>query len=71
MGGPTSKVDRVVVAGPLAPYAEGFQARLEELGYTRLSAVTSMRLMAHLSRWLSARGLTADDLTGDRVAHSP
>jgi hypothetical protein len=34
MGGPTSKVDRVVVAGPLAPYAEGFQARLEELGYT-------------------------------------
>jgi integrase/recombinase XerD len=68
MGGPTSKVDRVVVAGPLAPYAEGFQARLEELGYTRLSAVTSMRLMAHLSRWLSARGLTADDLTGDRVA---
>jgi hypothetical protein len=50
MGGPTSKVDRVVVAGPLAPYSEGFQAKLEELGYTRLSAVTSMRLMAHLSR---------------------
>ena len=38
MGGPTSKVDRVVVAGPLAPFAEGFQARLEELGYTVLTA---------------------------------
>ncbi len=52
MGRPTSKVDKVVVAGPLAPFADGFEARLEELGYTPLSAVTSMRLMAHLSRWL-------------------
>jgi len=64
----TSEVGKVVVAGPLAPFAEGFKARLEELGYTPLSAVTSMRLMVHLSRWLSARGLTAGDLTGERVA---
>ena len=68
MGRATSEVSKVVVAGPLAPFAEGFQARLEELGYTPLSAVTSMRLMVHLSRWLSARGLTAGDLTGERVA---
>ena len=45
----------------------GFQARLEELGYTPLSTVTSMRLMVHLSRWLGARGLTAADLTSQRV----
>ena len=69
MGRPTSKVDKVVVAGPLAPFAEGFQARLEELGYTPLSAVTSMRLMVHLSRWLGARGLAAGDLTGERSTY--
>jgi integrase/recombinase XerD len=67
MGRPTGKVDRVVVAGPLAPYAEGFQARLEELGYTPLSTVTWMRLMVHLSRWLGAHGLTAADLSSQRV----
>jgi integrase/recombinase XerD len=67
MGRPASKVSKVVVAGPLAPYAEGFEARLEELGYTPLSAVNTMRLMVHLSRWLDARGLTAADLSGVRV----
>jgi hypothetical protein len=35
MGRPTSKVSKVVVVGPLAPFAEVFQVRLEELGYTR------------------------------------
>lgn len=68
MGRATSEVSKVVVAGPLAPFVEGFKARLEELGYTPLTAVTSMRLMVHLSRWLSACGLTAGDLTGERVA---
>ncbi len=67
MGRPTSKVSKVVVAGPLAPFAEGFKARLEELGYTPLSAVNSMRLMVHLSRWLDARGMTAADLSSGRV----
>jgi integrase/recombinase XerD len=67
MGRPTGKVDRVVVAGPLAPFAEGFKARLEELGYTPLSTVTWMRLMVHLSRWLGARGLMAADLSSQRV----
>ncbi len=67
MGRPTSKVSKVVVAGPLAPYAERFKARLEELGYTPLSAVNSMRLMVHLSRWLGARGLRAADLSSGRV----
>jgi integrase/recombinase XerD len=67
MGRSTSKVDKVVVAGPLAPFAEGFKARLEELGYTPLSTVTWMRLMVHLSHWLGARGLTAADLSSRRV----
>jgi integrase/recombinase XerD len=67
MGRPTSKVSKVVVVGSLAPFAEGFKARLGELGYTPLSAVNSMRLMVHLSRWLDARGLRAADLSNARV----
>ncbi|MBA2471945.1 MAG: tyrosine-type recombinase/integrase [Pseudonocardiales bacterium] len=67
MGRASSKVSKVVVAGPLAPFAEGIKARLEELGYTPLSAVTSMRLMVHVSRWLDAHGMTAADLTSERV----
>src|SRR5262249_36995700 len=67
MGKPTSKVSTVVVPGPLAPYAGRFRMRLEELGYTPLSAVNSLRLMVHLSRWLDGRGLTAADLGKARV----
>jgi site-specific recombinase XerD len=63
MGRPTSKVSKVVVVGALAPFAGAFKARLEELGYTPLSVVNSMRLMVHLSRWLDARGMTAADLS--------
>jgi integrase/recombinase XerD len=67
MGRPTSKVSKVEVAGPLAPFAAGFKARLEQLGYAPLSAVNSMRLMVYLSRWLEASELTSADLTTDRV----
>ena len=50
------------VDGPLAPYAAGFQAELERLGYTPLTAATHVRLMAHLSRWLAREGAEADVL---------
>jgi site-specific recombinase XerD len=42
-------------------------ARLRASGYTPLTAVNVMRLMAHLSRWLSANGLGAADLTRGQV----
>ena len=67
MGRPASRVTRVRVAGPLAQFAPGLKAKLRECGYTPLSAVNVMRLMAHLSRWLDARGLSAGDLCGERV----
>lgn len=67
MGRPTSKVSKVEVAGPLAPFAEAFKSRLAELGYTPLTTVNAMRLMVHLSRWLDAGEMTAADLTGERV----
>jgi site-specific recombinase XerD len=67
MGRPTSKVSKVEVAGPLATFAAAFKSMLEQLGYTPLSVVNSMRLMVHLSRWLEAGELTSADLTTDRV----
>jgi site-specific recombinase XerD len=51
------------VDGPLAPYADGFRAELERLGYTPLTAATHVRLMAHLSRWLAREGVEAAGLT--------
>lgn len=57
----------VRVTGSLQPYAYGFGEQLTELGYTRLSAADQLRLMAHLSRWLTSRGLGAGQLTPQRA----
>ena len=50
------------VTGPLAEYADGFRAELFRLGYTPLTAACQIRLTAHLSCWLTAEGLAAQDL---------
>ena len=50
------------VAGPLAPYAEGFREHLLGQGYSWGSAAHQIHLMAHLSRWLEARGLRPEAL---------
>jgi site-specific recombinase XerD len=67
MNRPTSPVRTVRVTGPLAPFAEGFRAALLEAGYTPLSAVVQLRLMAHASRWCEQYGLSPADLTEQRV----
>jgi len=53
-----TKPSRPEVTGPFAEYAPGFRAELARLGYTPLSAACQMRLMAHLSRWMTAEGLS-------------
>jgi integrase/recombinase XerD len=60
-------VSRVRVSGPLAEHALGFAGFLAEAGYTPLSAANQVRLLAHLSRWLEGRGLSPEDLTGERL----
>jgi len=67
MAGPASRVSRVLMTGPLAPFAEAYAAELGERGYTPLSAVSELRQVGRLSRWLEARGQGASDLSGDRV----
>jgi integrase/recombinase XerD len=67
MSRPASRVCRVVVTGPLAPFADAYRAELRRRGYTALTTVNELRQVARLSRWLEASGLTAGDLSVGRV----
>lgn len=57
----------VRVSGPLEDFAEGFATELAGLGYSSRGGEAQLRLMAHLSRWMSAQGLAADDLSAEAV----
>ena len=58
------KSTRVLVIGPLAPYAAGYRAELDAHGYSPWTAVSYLYSFARLSRWLAAQGLAAGDLDG-------
>ena len=53
---------QVRVTGPLGPYAKGFRAELAMQGYASSSAVNQLKLVAHLSRWMTIEGLSAPEL---------
>ncbi len=53
--------------GPLEPFGCGFGRELLRQGYNRSTAVSHMRLMAHLSRWLLKEGLGAHDLRPSEI----
>lgn len=53
--------------GPLAPYRECVWATLLAQGYAPGSALNLLRVMSHLSRWLSRRRLEARDLDAARI----
>ena len=59
---------RVRVTGGLEPYAAGFAAELSRLGYTKNATTDQLRLLAHLSRWLAAEGLSDAFLAARRAA---
>ena len=63
MGKPKSRVCQAFVPGPLEQYAPGFRSWLLGKGYTPLTTVPQLQLMAHVSRWLEREGLTAAGLT--------
>lgn len=67
MGRPTSRVSRVVMTGPLAPFAEVFGRELRRRGYTPRTVVGQLRQVGRLSRWLEGGGLTAGELNAARV----
>lgn len=53
---------KVRVAGPLVEFVPGFLERLLAAGYRRDSAADQVRLVADLSRWMAARGVSAAGL---------
>ena len=58
---------RVQVTGPLEPFAPGFVAELGRLGYACPSVVHQVQLVAHLSRWMTAEGFAAGELSDEMV----
>lgn len=58
-GGPS----RIPVVGELAPLVREFREALTELGFNRHTVAEHTRLIADLSGWLAARGLTAEQFT--------
>lgn len=62
-GGPA----RIEVTGALAPFADVFREALRDRGFTKSVVNQHTHLMAHLSLWLTARGLVAEQLTADAV----
>src|SRR3979411_2061366 len=52
-----SDPSRVRVTGPLVMYVAGFGQKLAAEGYARDSIAMQLRLVAHLSRWMSGAGL--------------
>ncbi len=57
----------VRIQGPLRAHADGLWAELMKQGYAVTSATNLLRLAAHLSRWLAAKGFALRDLTEDRA----
>lgn len=61
------KSSRVHVDGPLETYVEGFETELIRLGFAPISTGPQLRLMAHLSSWLQAKGLVVAELTVELI----
>ena len=64
---PSRTSRRWLHVGPLAGDLEGFAARLKAQGYARPSAVSKLRLVSNLSRWLEHQGLGVEAFDEPRV----
>ena len=53
--------------GPLEPFRDDVEQALRAQGYSESRVAKLLLLMAHVSRWLAERGLTAGDLTDEAV----
>lgn len=61
------KVLRSIVRGPLEPYATGFAEELLRQGYSRVGAEQHLCFVAHLDRWMLARGVGVGELDNATV----
>lgn len=53
--------------GPLGPYLDGFASQLALKGYTRYSGQGVIRIVVQLNEWLSAKGLTLQELDEHQI----
>lgn len=67
MAVPMSRVSRVLMTGPVAPFADAYRAELRGRGYTPRSMIGVLRQAARFSRWLEADGLTIAGVNEARV----
>jgi site-specific recombinase XerD len=63
----TAAWSRVSVAGPLAPYVDGFAEELAAKGYAESTVAEHVRLIAQLSWWMAHQSLETGDLTSARM----
>ncbi|MGD0876234.1 MAG: hypothetical protein ABSA14_14800 [Acidimicrobiales bacterium] len=68
---PTSRLSRVLMTGPLAPFADDYQRALTERGYTAHTREHQLRQMARLSAWLEEGGLSVAELRHHVEESSP
>jgi integrase/recombinase XerD len=54
-------------AGPLVPFAAGFDAELARLGYTPAGTRRKLEAAAHLSHWLAGRGLAVGAVGAETI----
>jgi integrase/recombinase XerD len=54
-------------AGPLEPFAAGFDEELARLGYTPAGTRRKLEVVAQLSHWLAGRGMIADDIGTETI----
>ena len=64
---PASRVSKVLMTGPLAPFADAYAVELKRRRYTPLTSVNQLRQVARLSSWLEVQGLEVAELTGEHV----
>ncbi len=58
---------RVVVSGPLVPYAEGFGRWLVARGYSRGAAKERLRQFRYLSGWIEQHGMSLEDVSEEAL----
>jgi site-specific recombinase XerD len=64
---PTSRITKVVMTGPLTPFAESVRLELTERGYTARTAVHQLCQVARMSLWLDASRIGVSELNAERV----
>lgn len=61
------KLPNIKISGPLTPFVEGIYRDMRSQGYVPLSAVHTINMVAHLSRWMVEQGLALDELRGGHL----